>query len=84
MIDENPLQWCLSGESAEIVDEILGPILRGWLGKNDMSVVNGLLASAAILIATHCQHTGQSFQETSELCRRSFDLALKVAGERIQ
>ena len=77
----NPLRHCLSGETADIIDQILGPFLLAQLGKNDMSVVNGLMASAAILIAAHCQRTGEDPQEVGDLGRNSFDLALKIASD---
>jgi hypothetical protein len=77
----NPLQHCLTGESAEIVDRILGPFLHDCIGKNDMSVVSGLLASAAIIVATHCQRTGDDFAELAEISRQNFDAALVVVGE---
>jgi hypothetical protein len=80
----NPLRHCLTGESAEVVDEILGPFLASRIGKNDMAVVTGLLASAAILIATHCQRTGEDYGELSMMCQEHFQNGLTVAGERIR
>jgi len=77
----NPLRYCLTGESAEIVDRILGPFLQECDGKNDLAVVNGLLASAAILIVTHCERTGESVQELANLNRQIFDLAVTVAND---
>jgi hypothetical protein len=78
----NPLRFCLTGETEEIVDRLFGEFALSCIGKNDMSLVSGFLASAAIMIAAHCQQTGQDFAELSEMSRHQFDLALKVAGER--
>jgi hypothetical protein len=81
----NPLQFCLSDETEEIVDLILGEFLLSCcIGKNDMNVANGLITSAAIIVATHCERTGQDFQELSALFRNHFELGLKIAGEQIQ
>jgi hypothetical protein len=79
----NPLQFCVTGETAEIVDRLLDEFVRSCIGKNDMSVVSGFITSAAILIATHCERTGEDFQELSDMCRDQFDLALKISGEHV-
>jgi hypothetical protein len=79
----NPLRYCLSGDTEEVVDRILGPFLQECMGKNDMAVTNGLLCSAAILIAAHCQRTGEDFEELAELCRQSFNSALNVSSEQV-
>lgn len=79
----NPLQHCLSDETGEIVNKLLCEFVKGCMGKNDMSVVNGLMATAAILIAAHCERTGDDFEEMSEMGRKMFAAALVVAGERI-
>jgi hypothetical protein len=84
MTNTNPLRFCLAGESAEIVDRILGPFMLECLGKNDMSIVTGLMSSAAILIVTHCQTTGDSIEEIANAHREIFDLALSVASEKIK
>ena len=83
MSEINPLEYCLTGDTAEIVDRLLGDFLLSCIGKNDMSVVSAFLASAAIIIATHCKRTSQDFQELSDMSRHQFDRALKVAGERV-
>jgi hypothetical protein len=81
MTEINPLRFCLTGDTEEIVDRLLGEFTLSCIGKNDMSLVAGFLASAAIVIAAHCQQTGQDFAKVSEMSRDQFDLALKVAGE---
>jgi hypothetical protein len=78
----NPLQHCLTNEdTVGVVDEILGPFLLKRIGQNDMAIVTGLMASAAILIVTHCQRTGEDLSEFSGMMRDHFDLALKVASD---
>ena len=79
----NPLLHCLTGESAEITDRILGPFLMSCIGKNDMSVVTGLLAAAAVIVATHCERTGQDYEELCTLCQENFRNGLVVAGEHV-
>jgi hypothetical protein len=71
----------LTGQSAEIVDRITGPFLLDCVGMNDLAVVNGLMTSAAIMIKTHCDRTGDDVGEISNLARQVFDLALYVACE---
>jgi len=78
----NPLQLCLNEESTEVVDHILGPYLLSCIGKNDMNIVVGLLASAAIIVATHCQTTGENFEEFAAMCRENFASALAIANDR--
>jgi|SRR5215471_16196749 len=80
----NPLRHCVSPETSEIVDQIMGPFLESNLGKNDMAITGGLLASAAIMLATHCQITGDDFEEMAIHLRTMFDLALSVAGEQVK
>jgi hypothetical protein len=75
------LRFMLGPETVEIVDRLLGDFMVDCIGKNDMAVVNAMLASAAMLIVAHCERTGQDFDEVVALCRNSFDLALTVAND---
>ncbi len=76
------LIYCMTGDSGEVVDKILGPFLQECIGKNDMAVVSGLLTSAAILLVTHYENTGDDIQELATMCRENFDLALEIHKER--
>lgn len=80
----NPLEYCLTGETAEIVDKLMGEFLFSCMGKNDMSIMSGFLASAALLIATHCERTGEDFDQLAGMAREQFALALKVSSETIE
>jgi hypothetical protein len=76
------LQYCLNEETQEIIDRLLDEFLLSCMGKNDMSVVSAMLASAAIIIATHCQRTGQDFHELSGMACVQLTTALKIVGEQ--
>jgi len=78
---DNPLMHVVGPETAEVIGQILGPFLRSNIGKNDMAVVNGLLASAAILLATHCAKTGEDYRELVYRARELYDLGAEIAGE---
>ena len=78
---KHSLRYCMTGETAEITDRLLGDFLLSCLGKNDMAVVNAMISSAIILIAAHCQRTGENFDEVIDQCRGLFDAAVKVVGE---
>jgi hypothetical protein len=76
----NPLRLTLAGDTADLVDQLLDGFVLDCMGKNDMVVINALLASAALLIVTHCQRTGQDFNETFSACRQLFDMAGRIAN----
>jgi hypothetical protein len=78
----NSLQYCLSEETQEIIDKLLGEFMLSCLGKNDMSVVSAMLAAAAIMVAAHCQRTGQDFEELSAMAFTQFTDALKIVGDQ--
>ena len=78
----NPLRFCISGEAKEITDRLLDEFLLTCIGKNDMAVVNAFLASAAVMIAAHCEHTDHEFRDLAKESIRNFALALQVAGEK--
>lgn len=75
-------RFCLTGETREIVDRILGEFLLSCMGKNDMAVANGLITSAAMLIAAHCERTGQDYEELSALISYHFQQILEIAGHK--
>ena len=80
----NPLRFCLTGETEEVVDRLLGEFLFTCMGKNDMAIANGMTSAAAVLVATHCQQTGEDFDELSNMFRNHFSNALFIAGENIK
>jgi hypothetical protein len=75
------LRFLLNDETSEIVDRLLGEFLRECIGKNDMSVVNALLAVAAIMITTHCERTGQNFDEIAAASQKLFKLSLEISSD---
>src|SRR5262245_58432769 len=77
----NPLRHCMTQETAEIVDRLLGDFLLSCVGKNDLAVVNAMLSSAAIMLVAHCQRSGQDYRELVNEARNIFDLATKIAGD---
>jgi len=79
---KNPLRHCVSDDTAEVMDRILGPFLESCIGKNDLSIANGLVVSAAIIIVTHCQRTNDNIEEIAKLFHESFDLTLKALSEK--
>lgn len=68
-------------ETREIVDRLLGEFLWSYMGKNDMAVVTALLSSAALIIASHSQVTGQDYQELVRMGRSVFDSAAAILEE---
>jgi hypothetical protein len=76
------LRHLLVEDSNEVVTFITGPFLLDRIGKNDMSVINGLVASIAILIKAHCDKTGQDLDETAQLFHDSFDGALDIIANK--
>ena len=76
------LRCLLNDETSELVDRLLGEFLLGCIGKNDMAVVNALLASAAMVITAHCKRTGQSFDEVAAESENIFKLSLEVSSDR--
>ena len=76
----NPLLFCLSEETADIVDQLLDDFLLKQVGKNDMAVVSGMLCAAALMIITHCQRTGDDPQKLFKQVQQQFELACKVAS----
>jgi hypothetical protein len=80
----NPLTFCLTGDTAEIVDRLLGEFLLSCVGKNDMAVAGGLVSAAAMVLAAHCERTSENYDEHVARMRELFDLAAKIAGEKIE
>jgi hypothetical protein len=75
------LRILLNPETSELVDRLLGDFLFSCIGKNDMAVVSAFLASAAMLITTHCDRTGRDFGEVASECKSMFELALQVSND---
>jgi len=81
---ENPLRFCVTGETEEVVDLLIGEFIpQHCMGKNDMAVTNGLLACAAILVATHCHRTGHDFDEIAGTSEHLYQMSLRIAANRI-
>jgi len=78
----NPLRHILIEDSAEVVDFICGPFLLERIGKNDMAVINGLIAAIAILVKVHCDKTGQDLHETVQLFHDSLDAAVDIVANK--
>lgn len=79
----NSLYYCMDDATREVVDLLLNDFIKTMVGKNDMAVVTGLSAAAAIIIAVHCQRNPEDdFQELSEMAVVQFKLALEVSGQR--
>lgn len=76
------LRILLNQETADLIDRLLGEFLLECIGKNDMVVVNALLATAAMIIGTHCKRTRQNFDEVATLSRDTFKLALEVSNDQ--
>jgi hypothetical protein len=77
----DPLMSCLPRQSAEIVEELTTKFLQKQIGKNDMAVINGLMATAAIMLVTHCQITGEDFEDMVADHADLFRMAAKVAWD---
>lgn len=75
------LRILLNQETAGIIDRLLDEFLLSCIGKNDMAVVNALLASAAMLIKAHCERTGDNFGEVASECKNIFELSLQVCDD---
>ncbi|PWT75886.1 MAG: hypothetical protein C5B60_04760 [Chloroflexi bacterium] len=75
-------RFCLSDETREIVDRLLGEFLLTCMGKNDLAVANGFITSAAMLVAAHCQRTGQDYDKLSALMAYHFQQILEIAGQK--
>ncbi len=71
-------RWLVGPDTSEIVDRLLGDFLLSCLGKNDMSVANGMIISAVMLIKAHCERTGQDYDETVQLFRSSFETLVEI------
>jgi hypothetical protein len=78
------LRILLNPETRELVDRLLGDFLFSCLGKNDMAVVNALIATAAMLITAHCDRTGQDFGKVASECTTMFELALQITNETVR
>jgi len=74
------LQSVMMPNMARIVDKLIKEFLPQQCdGENDLVVVGAFLTTAAIMIAGHCDMTGQSFDTNADASRKLFDGALALA-----
>lgn len=72
-------------DAADVVDFMLSDrMFAHFKGKNDLAVINGLVTTAALWTATHCEYTGQDFDETAEIVRSCFESGFGIAREHIE
>ena len=73
----------LGDDSGTVVDELINDYIPNHcMGLNDLGVVSGMITAAVTLIATHCQRTGQDYDETLDLGRQIFDIAANVMRDK--
>jgi hypothetical protein len=74
--------YLVSEDTREIMDRLLGEFMLTCIGKNDMSLVSALMTSATIIVAAHCQRTGDDYWQTIAMARDIFEASATIAGER--
>ena len=86
MLLRAPYTGSAGRDAADVVDWLIGSedVFKHIQGKNDLAVINGLITAAALWTATHCEYTGQSFDETEELVKSCFDSAFGIARAHIE
>lgn len=74
----------LGEDTATVVDELVNDYLpHHCMGINDLAVVSGLMTTATILIAAHCQRVGSDdFDELLNMARDIFDISAKVMRDK--
>ena len=73
------LQSVMMPNMARIVDKLIKEFLPQCESETDLIVVSALLTTAAIMVAGHCDATGQSFDTNADASRKLFDGALTLA-----
>jgi len=66
-------------DTAEIVDILVDEFIPEYcMGKNDLAVANAMVFTALMIVKTHCQASGQDYDELIDLFRKTFESAIEV------